>query len=166
MTTIRKATPSDILLIREMAWKTFPATYSEILSREQTDYMMEWMYSPESLRDQMERQGHVYYIACEDNEPAGYVSVQRQGPGLFHLQKIYVLPAFQKCRLGRKLFEHAVSVVRELACGPCTMELNVNRDNPALGFYEHMGMKKVRQGDFPIGNGYYLNDYIMALRIE
>ena len=92
MTTIRKATPSDILLIREMAWKTFPATYSEILSREQTDYMMEWMYSPESLRDQMERQGHVYYIACEDNEPAGYVSVQRQGPGLFHLQKIYVLP--------------------------------------------------------------------------
>ena len=89
MTTIRKATPSDILLIREMAWKTFPATYSEILSREQTDYMMEWMYSPESLRDQMERQGHVYYIACEDNEPAGYVSVQRQGPGLFHLQKIY-----------------------------------------------------------------------------
>jgi hypothetical protein len=77
MTTIRKATPSDIPLIREMAWKTFPATYSEILSREQTDYMMEWMYSPESLRDQMERQGHVYYIACEDNEPAGYVSVQR-----------------------------------------------------------------------------------------
>jgi len=150
MTTIRKATPSDIPLIREMAWKTFPATYSEILSREQTDYMMEWMYSPESLRDQMERQGHVYYIACEDNEPAGYVSVQRQGPGLFHLQKIYVLPAFQKCRLGRKLFEHAVSVVREFACGPCTMELNVNRDNPALGFYEHMGMKKVRQA-YPAG---------------
>ena len=177
MTTIRKATPSDILLIREMAWKTFPATYSEILSREQTDYMMEWMYSITNLHKQMEEEGHVYfiaykegkpcdYIACEDNEPAGYVSVQRQGPGLFHLQKIYVLPAFQKCRLGRKLFEHAVSVVRELACGPCTMELNVNRDNPALGFYEHMGMKKVRQGDFPIGNGYYMNDYIMALRIE
>lgn len=95
MTTIRKATPSDILLIREMAWKTFPATYSEILSREQTDYMMEWMYSPESLRDQMERQGHVYYIACEDNEPAGYVSVQRQGPGLFHLQKSTCCPPFR-----------------------------------------------------------------------
>ena len=87
-------------------------------------------------------------------------------PGCSICKKIYVLPAFQKCRLGRKLFEHAVSVVREFACGPCTMELNVNRDNPALGFYEHMGMKKVRQGDFPIGNGYYMNDYIMALRIE
>lgn len=167
MTTIRKATPSDIPLIREMAWKTFPATYSEILSREQTDYMMEWMYSPESLRDQMERQGHVYYIACEDNEPGRLCLRPATGSrAVPSAQKIYVLPAFQKCRLGRKLFEHAVSVVREFACGPCTMELNVNRDNPALGFYEHMGMKKVRQGDFPIGNGYYMNDYIMALRIE
>ncbi len=45
------------------------------------------------------------------------------------------------------------------------MELNVNRNNPALGFYEHMGMKKVREGDFPIGNGYYMNDYIMGLDI-
>ena len=46
------------------------------------------------------------------------------------------------------------------------MELNVNRNNPALGFYEHMGMKKVREGDFPIGNGYYMNDYIMGLDIN
>jgi len=26
-------------------------------------------------------------------------------------------------------------------------------------------MKKVAQGDFPIGNGYYMNDYIMGLDI-
>jgi diamine N-acetyltransferase len=32
-------------------------------------------------------------------------------------------------------------------------------------FYEHMGMKKVREGDFPIGNNYYMNDYIMSLDI-
>ena len=43
------------------------------------------------------------------------------------------------------------------------MELNVNRKNPALGFYEHLGMQKVRSGDFPIGHGFYMNDYIMGL---
>ena len=43
---------------------------------------------------------------------------------------------------------------------------NVNRNNKAVGFYEHMGMKKSREGDFPIGNGYYMNDYIMQLKIE
>ena len=30
------------------------------------------------------------------------------------------------------------------------MELNVNRNNKALQFYEHMGMRKLREGDFPI----------------
>lgn len=45
------------------------------------------------------------------------------------------------------------------------MELNVNRYNPALGFYQHMGMTKVREGDFPIGNGYCMNDYIMGMEI-
>ena len=43
------------------------------------------------------------------------------------------------------------------------MELNVNRENPATGFYEYIGMIRDRQGDFPIGNGFYMNDYIYVL---
>lgn len=167
MTTIRKATPSDIPLIREMARKTFPATYSEILSREQTDYMMEWMYSPESLRDQMERQGHVYYIACEDNEPGRLCLRPATGiPGCSICKKSTCCPPFRNAGWGASCSSTRSPLSGNSLGGPCTMELNVNRDNPALGFYEHMGMKKVRQGDFPIGNGYYMNDYIMALRIE
>ena len=36
----------------------------------------------------------------------------------------------------------------------------------AVDFYEHMGMHKDRTGDFPIGNGFYMNDYIMAKEIS
>lgn len=165
MFTIRKATTEDIPLINKLAWEIFPLTYKNILTKEQTEYMMDWMYSPENLRKQMEEEGHIYYIAYEECEAAGYVSIQPEGKDLYHLQKIYVLPYFQKSRLGRKLFEQAVSAIKELHPDPCRMELNVNRNNPALGFYEHMGMKKVREGDFPIGNGYYMNDYIMGIDI-
>lgn len=46
------------------------------------------------------------------------------------------------------------------------MLLNVNRHNTkALAFYQRMGMSKVDEGDFPIGQGYYMNDYIMGLDI-
>ena len=165
MFTIRKATTDDIPLINKLAWEIFPVTYKDILTKEQTEYMMDWMYSPENLRKQMEEEGHIYYIAYEECEAAGYVSIQPEGKDLYHLQKIYVLPYFQKSRLERKLFEKAVSAIKELHPGPCRMELNVNRNNPALGFYEHMGMRKVREGDFPIGNGYYMNDYIMGIDI-
>lgn len=165
MFNIRKATVDDCLLIHKMANKVFPATYQEILSPEQLDYMMEWMYAPDNIRKQMEEEGHVYFIAYKECEPCGYVSVQPQGKDVFHLQKIYVLPCFQGTHCGSFLFRQAIQYIKEVHPNPCLMELNVNRNNKALHFYERMGMKKLREGDFPIGNGYYMNDYIMGLEI-
>ncbi len=165
MFSIRKATTSDILLIHRMAEVVFPHTYAEILSAEQVDYMMEWMYSAESLRRQMTEEGHIYYIAYDGEEAVGYLSIQPEGEAVFHLQKIYILPHYQGQHFGRLLFEHAVSVIKELHPEPCEMRLNVNRHNKALHFYERMGMDKIAEGDFPIGNGYYMNDYIMGLQI-
>lgn len=165
MFTIRRATIADCELINKLANEVFPATYKEILSPEQLDYMMGWMYAPENIRKQMEEEGHVYFIAYEECEPTGYVSVQQQDENVFHLQKIYVLPRFQGAGLGSKLFDQAVKYIKEVHPSPCLMELNVNRNNKALRFYERKGMKKVREGDFPIGNGYYMDDYIMGLEI-
>ena len=165
MITISRATESDALLIRRLAEEAFPATYCEILTPAQIDYMMEWMYGAESLRSQF-REGHVYFIALCDDTPCGYVSVQRESEALYHLQKIYVLPAFQGRGVGAALFRQAVDHIRGEHPAPCRMELNVNRHNRALHFYERMGMRKLREGDFPIGNGYYMNDYIMGLDIR
>lgn len=113
----------------------------------------------------MEEEGHVYSIAYKENEPCGYVSVQQQEKDVFHLQKIYVLPRFQGTHCGSFLFKEAIKCIKEIHPEPCLMELNVNRNNKALQFYEYMGMRKLREGDFPIGNGYYMNDYIMGLDI-
>ncbi|MBQ3190870.1 MAG: GNAT family N-acetyltransferase [Bacteroides sp] len=165
MFSIRKATTNDIPLIHEMAWVVFPHTYKEILTPEQIDYMMEWMYSEDSLHKQMEKDGHIYYLAFKEDEPAGYLSIQPEGEHVFHLQKIYILPSFQGMKLGKQLFEQAIKAIKELHPAPCQMRLNVNRQNKALAFYERMGMVKVDEGDFPIGNGYYMNDFIMGMAI-
>lgn len=145
--------------------EVFPATYREIITSSQMDYMMKWMYAPEVLRREM-RTGVAWFIASSDGEPCGYLSVQQEAEELFHLQKIYVLPRFQGLGVGEFLFRHAVEYVRSVHPAPCRMELNVNRSNRAVRFYEKMGMRKLREGDFPIGDGYYMNDYIMGLEIE
>ena len=150
MLTIQKVTVADCELINKMAGEVFPATYKEILSPEQLDYMMDWMYAPENIRKQMEEEGHVYFIAYKEGKPCGYVSV---------------LPHFQGSHCGSFLFKEAIKYIKEIHPEPCLMELNVNRNNKALQFYQHMGMRKLREGDFPIGNGYYMNDYIMGLDI-
>ncbi|AVM51833.1 acetyltransferase (GNAT) family protein [Bacteroides zoogleoformans] len=165
MFTIKKATTADCELIHQLAQQIFPVTYQDILTPEQIDYMMEWMYSTENLSRQMEKEGHVYLLACKEDETAGYASVERQGEAVFHLQKIYVLPRYQGAHCGSFLFREAIRYIKEVHPAPCRLELNVNRNNKALHFYEHMGMHKLREGDFPIGNGYYMNDYIMGMEI-
>ena len=165
MCEIRKASVDDVPVIRAMAQVAFPDTYKEILSPEQIDYMMEWMYSEESLRRQMMEEGHSYYLAYREGRAVAYLSIQPEGEHVFHLQKLYVLPDYQGMHLGKQLFNQAIKAIKELHSAPCQMRLNVNRNNKALAFYEKMGMTKVDEGDFPIGNGYYMNDYIMGLDV-
>jgi ribosomal protein S18 acetylase RimI-like enzyme len=165
MFDIKKASIDDIPVIRAMASVAFPDTYKEILTSDQIDYMMEWMYSEESLRRQMSEEGHIYYVAYREGEPTGYLSIQPEGEHVYHLQKLYILPSFQGMHLGKQLFEQAIAAIKVLHPAPCQMRLNVNRQNKAIDFYRNMGMYKMAEGDFHIGKGYYMNDYIMALDI-
>ena len=164
MFEIRKATKDDCPQIRQLAEQIFPATYKEIISQEQIDFMMDWMYSISNLNKQMD-DGHIYFLAYRETAPVGYVSVEQQNKDLFHLQKIYVLGSEQGTGCGKFLFTEAVKYIKTVHPAPCTMELNVNRENRAIRFYEHMGIHKARQGDFSIGNGYFMNDYIMSMEL-
>lgn len=161
---IAPASESDIPEIRLMARETFYPTYRDILSPKQLDYMYEWMYSAESLSRQM-HSGHRFFIARDKSgNGVGYVSIEQQGERLVHLEKIYVCPDKQRLHAGRALIEKAFDEAKRLfPDGHGRVELNVNRKNPALSFYRHMGMTIASSGDFDIGNGYFMNDYIMAI---
>ena len=167
---IRPATEKDIALIRTMADVVFRRTYASILSPEQMEYMMDWMYSGQSLRGQICDEGRWFCVAetATGGIPAGYVSYEREGEledgrQLFHLQKLYVMPQYQGLGLGRQMLDYVKRALASENPEGCRVELNVNRGNPAVDFYERMGLVRARQGDFPIGNGYYMNDYIYAI---
>ncbi|MDO5442577.1 MAG: GNAT family N-acetyltransferase [Bacteroidia bacterium] len=168
---IRPAGAADISLIRSMADVVFRATYADILSPEQMEYMMDWMYSPESLMVQTEGEGRWFFIAEADGQPAGYVSYEfedmlEDGRKLYHLQKLYAMPQYQGKGLGRRMLLFVEEALGEANPYGCRIELNVNRANSAVDFYEHIGLTRDRQGDFPIGHGYFMNDYIYAIDIK
>ena len=159
-----------IPLLRELAWVIFPYTYRTMLSPDQIDYMMDMMYSERAIRWQMRERGDRYFFLLrtidDQEEPIGYLSVRPDGEHTYHLEKLYTHPSVRGLGLGRMLFAHAQAVASEWAGGAaCRLELNVNRDNPAVGFYLRMGMYQAGRGDFPIGQGYYMTDYIMAIDI-
>jgi GNAT superfamily N-acetyltransferase len=164
---ITKAGVEDLPLIHDMAQVVFRHTYRDILSSRQMEYMMEWMYSLPNLHKQLS-DGHVYYIAYTSGRPCGYMSIQKEGIDsgvmVFHLHKLYVMPSEQGKGVGTLLFKQAVAHVS--GCfKPSRIELNVNRMNAAVEFYRHIGMRILREGDFHIGEGFYMNDYIMGADI-
>jgi GNAT superfamily N-acetyltransferase len=166
MFTIRKATADDSSLIRELASHVWSNTYAKILSKEQLDYMFEMMYSNDNILKQMNELHHQFFIISVDNEPAGYLSVETKSPDLFNFQKIYSLPQWHGSGIGRYIIEQGIAWIKSFHPEPFTVELYVNRYNPAVGFYKHMGFKEVATRDHAIGNGYFMNDYIMELPVE
>jgi len=164
MIILRKAALEDIDIIHEIAGKTWFVTYNEMLSQKQMDYMFDMMYSVESIKRQMVELNHIFYIASYMEKPLGYVSVEQQEETLFHLHKLYILPEGQGKGIGKILISKAFDFARENAKGkPCALELNMNRDNKALYFYQKMGMHISDEGDFDIGSGYFMNDYILRI---
>ena len=164
--TICEVCEEAIPLIRELAWAIFPHTYRTMLSPEQIEYMMDMMYSERALRWQFAERGDRYFILRRGEDPVGYLSVRPDTTDCYHLEKLYTLPTVRGLGAGRLLFDYAKQVASEWAEGrACRLELNVNRDNPAVAFYYKMGMHEAGRGDFPIGEGYYMTDYIMAIDI-
>lgn len=78
MIRIEKTGYEQLQLVHDMAQVVFRYTYRDILSAEQMEYMMDWMYSMPNLEQQI-KEGHHYYVAYEEAVPCGYVSVQYEG---------------------------------------------------------------------------------------
>jgi ribosomal protein S18 acetylase RimI-like enzyme len=156
---------SDAPLIRALASQIWGNTYGNILSKEQLEYMFEMMYSEESICKQMEEAGHHYFIVEVDGVPSGYISIEKKNEKLFNFQKIYTLPHMQGKGLGRYLVEQGIHYLKANYDPPFTIELFVNRENKAVDFYKHIGFREVGTRDHAIGNGYYMNDYIMNLDV-
>ncbi|MDR1594953.1 MAG: GNAT family N-acetyltransferase [Prevotellaceae bacterium] len=163
MINIRKATIEDISLINSVATVVWPATYSNMMSKEQLDYMFNMMYSPEAIRIQMTEKKHNYFILFENDIPAGYIAVHIVKNTILYLEKIYVLPSAQGKGFGVMLIDKAREFAAEHSLK--SIRLNVNRDNKSRYFYEHIGFEIISRRDLHIGSGFYMNDYIMEKQL-
>lgn len=164
MIHFKEAGTADIPLIRKLTYAVWPQTYSHMLSGEQVAYMLEMMYSESALQHQLTIQQHRFIIAFSDGEPVGFASWSPTPDiKIYRLHKIYVLQNQQGKGTGKKLVEHVIKAVR--SAGAATLELNVNRHNKARAFYSRLGFTVAREENIDIGQGYFMNDYVMQKSI-
>ena len=125
--------------------------------------MLDLMYSSESLAKQMD-DGARFLLVSDGSMPVGFASYQEIEPAIYKLHKLYVLPAEQGKGTGRKIIDNIISQIKP--AGAKALRLQVNRNNKAKNFYEKFGFKIREEIKLDIGQGFYMDDYIMELTIE
>jgi diamine N-acetyltransferase len=162
MIEIKKVGTEAISIIQNLSNITWPVAYGDILTPQQLDYMMELIYSKPSLQKQIEK-GHQFIITYDGEQAVAFASysAKENNPAIFKLHKIYILPNQQGKGIGKMLINYIAIDIH-----PATvLQLNVNRHNKALHFYEKSGFKIIGEEDIDIGNGFYMNDYVMELKL-
>lgn len=162
---IIEAAECDIKTIQELAYRIWPPTFKEILSLEQIAYMLDMMYSEDSLSAQMSKFGHRFFLLKEEKTAVGFMSVESdyQSSHKTKIHKIYVLPDKQGLGLGAKLINFAAG--QALLNNNYSLLLNVNKHNIAARFYEKMGFEIIKEEKIPIGNDFFMDDFVFEKKL-
>ena len=165
---ISTAGPDDIDAVRCLAHEIWHRHYPGIIAAEQIEYMLERGYSREALIRFVARDvaGGVpgdrgIALARVGEVPVGFVAwCPADARGAMKIERLYVLPEYHGKGVGRSLIEHVVERARAASCRRLT--LNVNRNNAgSVRAYERCGFAIAGRGDFPIGEGFVMEDFIM-----
>jgi len=148
-TTIFRAETVDLSRVRALAERIWPECFAGILPPERIGPMVETLYAAETLREDVEVRGHIYWIAQVDGADAGYASAYQEGQRLW-LKKIYLRDI---CR-GKGTGKALIQTVLDAFPGAHELALYVNDGNaPAIAFYRSQGFEieatvPVRMGPF------------------
>ena len=162
---IRILKRDELHLVQEIAYATWPSTFSDILSVEQIEYMLNWMYNNQQLVENLDK-GHEFYGFFENDKILGFLEVEAsvQASTALKIHKLYVLPSLQGSGIGRQLILQAITCAKVHINN--SVILNVNRYNKAVSFYQKIGFSILKEENIEIGKGFLMEDYIMSLELK
>jgi len=147
----------EIARLAEITWNEH---YIPIIGQKQVDYMLAKIYSEKAMQEQFAKKGHVFYFVELDGKRIGYVAVTYM-PEIneVFIHKFYLLAQKQKKGLGTQVFH----LLYTLFPAEATYKLTVNRQNfKSINFYFKNGFTIHSVEDFDIGEGYFMNDFVMV----
>lgn len=146
----------DIEVIQNLASEIWWKYYPPIIGYKQVQYMLDKFYSNESIKQQMNN-CHQFYLIQNNHKNIGFISIEDKGRSRFFIHKFYILQKESGKGIGTKVFKTIIKKFK-----PKEVRLTVNRQNyKAINFYFKNGFVIEKVADFDIGNGFYMNDFVM-----
>lgn len=156
-----------------------------LIGEAQTDYMVEKFQSKQAIMRDMQEHHYRYWLLFEGDRLVGYTGgatelidelplddaarrskvVDRAHPRRFFISKIYLYAAERGKHFASRILEFYEALCREE--GLTAQYLTVNRDNEmGVRAYLGRGFTIAEEQDNPIGNGFYMTDYIMVKEVD
>lgn len=151
-------------LLRGIAEPVWRICYAEILSEAQMCYMLDWMYSHETVAKEQAEGTKFFFINSADSAtPIGLISIDtipNAETGGVELHKLYTSPSCWGRGIGQAALDFATELATEAKAK--FIELRVNRCNTrAVNAYMRNGFYKHKEDCLDIGNGFVMDDFIM-----
>ena len=159
---IRKAEIADLACIQSLAHEIWPLVYSNMISADQIEYMLRWMYALEKLKQDV-MNGVIFLLVSEDDKDCGFLAFEMREHETF-LHKLYLHPEMHGKGIGKQMIMQVEWAARDNN-SDC-IRLTVNRNNPNVDFYLNQGFEVEDEKDFDIGGGYWMNDFIMKKNLK
>ncbi len=149
---------NDISTLASLAERIWWEYYPAIITDEQIRYMLKKMYSEEVLQEQISGSKQIFYLIKSEKDAVGFIAVSETDSGNWMLHKFYLLKENRTRGLGSIAFQQLVPLLNN----PKTIRLTVNRMNfKSVNFYFKNGFIIEKVADFDIGNGFFMNDFVM-----
>ena len=136
--------------------------FNGIISLEQIEYMLEKFQSFNAIMAQIQDK-YNYFLLVDNKLNIGYTSYKIIENTLF-LSKIYILSEHR----GKGHAKEAMEYLKKIAQAKSSTKiwLTVNQYNhSSIKAYEKMGFINARTQVADIGNGFFMEDYIMELTV-
>ncbi|TLD70755.1 GNAT family N-acetyltransferase [Phragmitibacter flavus] len=155
-------TPDELPRVALLANRIWPVVYPAIISMEQIRYMLDTMYEPNILRQEMRERGIHYAIIRRDQTDIGYLAWEpNPSNASAFLHKLYLLPEHH----GHGVGAHALRWIHQSAAAQQlqTIGLRVNKNNhAAIRAYLREGYQFQSSICSDIGNGFVMDDHLMS----
>lgn len=140
---IKKAQISDLELVSNITRTTIKAVYPNYYPKGAVDFFLSH-HSIENIRNDIETE-NIYLLSFEDNT-IGTITVKEN-----HINRLFILPEFQKKGGGRILMDFAEKLISEKY-----KEIATDASLPAKGMYLKRGYTETSYNTILTENGDYL----------
>lgn len=155
-------TEADFEIVARLAETIWRSHYATMISREQIEYMLAERYTPDKLRQYINSANRRLDLLRLAGKPIGYCSYARTAlPDEMKLEQLYLLQEHRGKGLGGYMLRHVEAQARKHGCG--ALALQVNKSNvDSIAVYRKAGFLVREEAAFDIGNGFVMDDYVMA----